>query len=166
MASIERKQFQPPSKQLIDGVVVKDLRVIADERGRLMEILRADEPVFSKFGQVYMTTAFPGVVKAWHYHELQDDHFVVARGMLKLVLFDDRENSPTRGLVNEFFLGDNANRLVKVPRLVYHGFKGVGCEEVLVINTVSECYNYERPDEFRVPAHDNAIPYDWARCDG
>ena len=76
---------------MIDGVKLKPLRVLPDERGRLMEILRCDDEVFSKFGQVYMTTAYPGVVKGWHYHKVQTDNMAVVRGMMKLVLFDSRE---------------------------------------------------------------------------
>ena len=80
---------------MIDGVVCKKLNVFPDERGHLMEILRCDDELFEKFGQVYITTTYPGVIKAWHYHMRQDDNIVAVRGMLKLVLFDDREDSAT-----------------------------------------------------------------------
>jgi dTDP-4-dehydrorhamnose 3,5-epimerase len=109
----------------IAGVEVKRLKVIPDERGRLMEILRSDEPVFKKFGQLYMTTAYPGVVKGWHYHKVQWDHFAVVKGMLKLVLVDQREDSETRDEINEFFLGDHNPILVSVPPMVLHVLKGV-----------------------------------------
>jgi dTDP-4-dehydrorhamnose 3,5-epimerase len=154
------------AKQLIDGVQVKQLKVIPDERGRLMEMLRADDKLFIKFGQVYMTTVYPGVVKAWHYHKKQHDSFVVVRGMLKLVLFDNRDNSPTKGLINEFFMGDHQQILVQIPPMVYHGFKGISVEETIVINAPTEVYNYAEPDEFRIPAHTTDIPYDWTRHDG
>lgn len=149
----------------IDGVHVKQLKVIPDERGRLMEILRCDDPIFQKFGQLYMTTVHPGVVKGWHYHKLQTDNFSVVRGMIKLVLFDDREGSPTRGEVQEFFIGEHNPLLVQIPPLVYHGFKGVGTEEAIAINCPTEPYNRERPDEFRLDAHTDKIPYDWGRKD-
>ena len=71
---------------MINGVMIKKLKVIADERGRLMEILRADDEMFESFGQVYMTTAYPGVVKGWHYHKRQSDNMAVVRGMMKIVL--------------------------------------------------------------------------------
>ena len=89
---------------MIHGVVTKKLKVIPDERGRLTEILRSDDELFVKFGQVYTTTAYPGVVKGWHYHKKQTDYFAVVKGMIKLVLYDNRDNSPTNGEVNEFFL--------------------------------------------------------------
>lgn len=151
---------------MIDGVRVKRLRVIPDERGRLMEMLRSDDECFAKFGQVYLTSVYPGVVKAWHYHKIQTDNFVVVRGMLKLALYDSREGSPTKGEVNEFFLGDHNQILVTIPPGVHHGFKGISTEETLVVNTPTETYNYKQPDEYRLDAHKNDIPYDWSRKDG
>jgi dTDP-4-dehydrorhamnose 3,5-epimerase len=154
------------NKKLIDGVSVKPLRLIPDERGRLMEILRADDDQFEKFGQVYMTTAYPGVVKAWHYHKLQDDNMTVVQGMVKIVLYDDRLNSPTKGSINEFFIGDHNHILLHIPKLVWHGFKCISDHEATIVNIVTECYNYEHPDEYRKPAHGSDIPYDWTRKDG
>lgn len=151
---------------MIDGVVVKELKVIPDERGRLMEILRRDDPFFVRFGQVYLTTGYPGVVKAWHYHSRQTDHFCVVKGMMKVVLYDAREGSPTRGRVNEFFMGEHRPILVRIPPLVYHGFKTIGEEEALLINVPDEPYNPAAPDEFRVDPHRNDIPYSWDRKDG
>ena len=151
---------------LIHGVVVKPLRIIPDERGRLMEILRADDALFEKFGQAYLTTAKPGIVKAWHYHKKQTDHFAVVKGMAKVVLFDPRDNSPTKGKVNVFFIGELKPCLVKIPPLVYHGYKCVSATEVFLINIPTEVYNYEEPDEHRIPPHTNDIPYDWTAQDG
>lgn len=151
---------------MIKDVAVKQLRVLCDERGRLMEMLRCDDPIYKGFGQVYLTTAYPGVVKAWHYHRLQWDHFVAVRGMMKVVLYDPREDSPTRGEVNEFFLGEHNPILVQIPPMVYHGFKCVSEREAIVINTPTQPYQYKSPDEYRVDPHDNTIPYDWSRKDG
>ncbi len=151
---------------MIEGVQVKKLRVIPDERGRLMEILRSDDDLFEKFGQVYMTTAYPGAVKAWHYHKKQTDHFSCVKGMMKVVLFDAREDSPTAGEVQECFIGEHNPALIKIPPGVYHGFKCVSTEEAIVINVPNELYNYDEPDEFRAPAHGSEVPYEWARKDG
>ena len=104
-------------------IEIKKLKWNTDERGRLMELLRSDDKMYSEFGQVYITSAYPEVVKAWHYHNLQDDYMAVAKGMMKIVLFDDREDSPTKGEVNEFFVGDFNPILVRIPKHVYHGFK-------------------------------------------
>lgn len=153
-------------KVLIEGVRIKPLRVIPDERGRLMEILRCDDEIFQKFGQVYLTTAYPGVVKAWHYHRLQTDNFVVVKGMMKVVLYDERDGSPTRGEINEFFMGDYNPMLLQIPPMVWHGFKCISETEALVINCPTEPYNRENPDEYRIDPHHNKIPYDWSRKDG
>ena len=147
---------------MIGGVRVKELKVLPDERGRLMEILRSDDDLFIKFGQLYMTTALPGVVKGWHYHKRQIDNFAVLQGMIKLVLYDNRKDSKTHGEVNEFFLGVHNPTLVQIPNLVYHGFKGVSTEEAIVLNCPTEVYNYKEPDEFRVDPFSKEIPYDWA----
>src|SRR5690242_4230025 len=111
-------KFAVPSKTPIHGVRTRQLRQIPDERGWLMEILRADDELFSKFGQVYVSATYPGVVKAWHYHKVQVDYFVCVAGMVKLVLVDTREGSPTRDSVNEFFIGTQNPTLVVVPNLV------------------------------------------------
>jgi dTDP-4-dehydrorhamnose 3,5-epimerase len=153
-------------KTLIDGVRTKRLTVHADERGRLMEMLRSDDELFRQFGQVYVTTAYPGVVKAWHYHKLQTDHFVCVHGMMKVVLYDPRENSPTKGKVDEFIIGVHNPLLVQIPPGVYHGFKCISEHEAIIINTPTESYNYLEPDEHRIPAHSDEVPYDWSRKDG
>ncbi len=151
---------------MIQDIKIKPLKVIPDERGRLMEMLRCDDAGFQvKFGQIYMTTAYPGVTKAWHYHRKQFDHFVCVHGMIKLVLYDAREESTTRGEINEFFLGDHNPVLIEIPPMVYHGFKCVSSEEAIVVNTTTECYVYDHPDEYRMAAHSEDIPYDWSRKD-
>lgn len=154
------------NKKLIERVKIKELKVIPDERGNLMEILRADDEQFSKFGQVYITTAYPDVVKAWHFHRFQDDNMTVLQGMVKIVLYDDRKASPTKGLINEFFVGTNNRVLIHIPKEVWHGFKCISDEEAMIVNIVTECYNYKNPDEYRKPAHGSKIPYDWSRQDG
>lgn len=148
---------------MIDGVKVKKLKVIPDDRGRLMEILRFDDPVFIKFGQVYMTTAYPGVVKAWHYHKKQTDNFTCIRGTMRLGLYDARKDSPTFGEVNEFIISLDDPMLVQIPPDIYHGFKCISAEEAVVINTVTEAYNPKDPDEYRLDAYENDIPFDWRK---
>jgi len=146
---------------LIDGVKIKKLKIIPDERGRVMEMLRSDDELFEKFGQIYMTTNYPGVVKAWHFHKLQKDNVVCVKGMLKLVLFDPREGSTTKGKVNEFFIGDYNPTLIQIPEEVYHGWKNIGETECLVVSAPTMPYNYEQPDEYRKPFNDSEIPYNW-----
>jgi|APSaa5957512622_1039677.scaffolds.fasta_scaffold67403_2 dTDP-4-dehydrorhamnose 3,5-epimerase len=154
------------SGSLIDGVEARRAKVIPDERGRLGEIMRADDPWFKKFGQVYFTTTYPDVVKAWHFHKIQTDHFYVIRGRIKIALYDAREDSPTFGVVNEVYLGEHCPGMLKIPPGIQHGWMCVGQTEAIILNMVSEMYDYSNPDEFRTAAHDNEIPYDWTRQDG
>lgn len=151
---------------MIQGVRVKPLKPIPDERGRVMEILRADDELFQKFGQVYVTTAHPGVVKAWHYHKVQWDHFAVVHGMMKIALYDARPDSPTRGEVNEFFTGVHNPMLIQIPPGVYHGFKCTSDHESILLNIPTEPYRHGQPDEYRMDPYKNDIPYRWERRDG
>jgi dTDP-4-dehydrorhamnose 3,5-epimerase len=153
------------SVTLIDGASTRALRVMPDERGWLMEVLRVDDPEFTKFGQVYISATYPGVVKAWHFHKHQVDHFACVSGMVKLVLVDTREDSPTKGLVNEFYLGDQNPALVRVPNGVYHGWKCISLTPSLVVNVPNEPYNRTEPDEYRLAPH-GTLDYDWTRKDG
>jgi len=154
------------SGDLIDGVEARVAKILPDERGRLGEIMRADDPWFEKFGQVYFTTTYPGVVKAWHYHKKQTDHFYVIKGMVKIALYDERKDSPTHGTVNQLYLGENCPGLVRIPPGIQHGWMCIGQTEAYIVNIVSEMYNYAEPDEYRTDPHENHIPYDWTRKDG
>lgn len=150
----------------IEGVKVKALRTIPDERGWLMEVLRSDDSeFFTKFGQVYVSATYPGVVKAWHFHRRQVDNFACLAGMIKLVLVDTRDGSPTKGAVNELFIGTEQRLLVQIPALVYHGWKCISNEMSLVVNVPTEPYHYQDPDEYRMEPH-GTLPYDWTRKDG
>lgn len=148
---------------LIDGVQVKTLRRFSDDRGFLMEMLRRDWPEFETFAQSYITACHPGVVKGWHYHTKQWDFFVCVHGMARIVLYDPRQDSPTKGSVNEFSVDASFPVLIKIPPLVYHGFTPEGEQTTLIVNFPTELYNYEQPDEYRVPCDDPSVPYDWKR---
>ena len=147
---------------MIDGVQTKTLLSRPDERGRLWEILRCDDVIFQRFGQVYVTTAYPGVVKAWHAHRKQTDFFTVLSGMAKFVLFDMREDSTSQGEIQEFYLGRDHLELITIPPGVYHGFKCIGDSEVMALNCPTEAYNADSPDELRLPSDSDQIPYDWS----
>ena len=150
---------------MIEGVKVKKLKVIPDERGRLMEMLRADDDFFEKFGQVYMTSTYPGVVKAWHKHEKQADNMACVSGIVKVALYDARKGSPTFREINEFYMGIHNPLLLHIPAGIYHGWMCVSADEAVVVNAPTETYNYERPDEQRLDPDGSEIPYDWRRKD-
>jgi dTDP-4-dehydrorhamnose 3,5-epimerase len=146
---------------LITGVELKKLRQIPDERGFVLELLRSDDKFFKKFGQVYLSVVYPGVVKGWHFHKIQTDLFAVIKGMAKVVLYDQRPESPTFNTINELYLGELNPQLIVIPPLVLHGVKGIGAEPAYLINCPTEVYVYDKPDEYRIDPNDPAIPYDW-----
>ena len=151
---------------MIDGVIVKELKLIPDERGYLMEILRNDDDCFARFGQCYVTAAYSGVVKAWHYHTKQTDNFCVLSGMAKVVLYDGRRGSPTQGEVLELFSGEETRLLITIPPGVLHGFKNISTGVCQLLNIPTEVYDHAQPDEHRVDPHGGDVPYDWSRKDG
>lgn len=143
---------------MIEGVRVKRLKVITDERGRLMEILRVSQTHIQP-QQVYLTTAYENVIKdkeAFHMHKKQTDFFCCIGGKIKLVLVDIRKNSKTEGEINEFGIGEENFCLVTIPKRVLHAFKSLKGEAVIV-NCIDHEYNREKPDEFRIK---NKY-YDW-----
>ena len=146
---------------MIHGIEIKELKRNADERGYLMEMLREDDAIFDKFGQCYIALNYPGVVRAWHYHKLQNDLWVCVKGMIKTGLYDARPNSPTNGEVNTIYLGENNNILLKIPVGVYHGYKTIGVEPSLLINIPDKTYDRNQPDEYRVPFDGPEVPFDW-----
>ena len=157
------------SKQIVSqihDVVIESLNVMYDERGWLMEIMRLDNPIFNGFGQVYVTTAYPEVVKAWHLHRKQTDMVACISGIMQLVLYDNREDSPTKGEVEEIFLGGANQYIVKIPPNVFHGFKAIGTETAYFLNVTDKVYDYEMPDEYRVAADSDLVPFDWSFTPG
>lgn len=150
---------------MIQDVVVKKLKPIKDERGFLMEILRSDDEFFKRFGQAYVTQVLPRIVKGWHYHKKQIDHFCCLAGTAKVVLYDAREKSKTHGEVNEFILSFDSPLLVKIPTYVFHGFTAAGDGPAMILNLPTELYHYKEPDEFRESPFSEKIPYDWGMVD-
>lgn len=147
------------------GVITRNLKRIPDERGYLQEILREDDPSYTRFGQVYCTATYPGVVKGWHLHKQQTDNICCVSGMIKLVIFDPRPESDTYGTTQEIFIGDLNPQLVQISPGLYHGWKTVSEHTSLVINVPDRVYNYKEPDEYRVDPHTPDIAYDWSRKD-
>lgn len=147
---------------MIEGVQTKTLKVNMDDRGYLMEIIRNDEEFYHGFGQCYITSCFPGVVKAWHMHQEQEDNIVAIKGNIKLVLFDARTDSPTFGEIDEFFTGERRPMVVKIPPGIYHGFTSIEGETAVVLNVPTMPYNGNEPDEERLPYDTPEIGYDWS----
>lgn len=145
---------------MIEGVIVTPLRQILDERGKVMHMLRTTDPHFKGFGEIYFSTAYPGSIKGWHIHKIMTLSYAVPHGRIKLVMYDDRPGSPTKGEVQEIFMGQDNYCLVTVPPMVWNGFKGIGTEMAIVANCASIPHD---PDEIdRMDPFDPSIPYDWA----
>jgi dTDP-4-dehydrorhamnose 3,5-epimerase len=145
---------------VIDGVVVSPRRQIVDERGKIMHMLREDDPEFERFGEVYFSWVNPGIVKGWHLHTEMTLNYTCPHGLIRLVLYDERRGSPTRGELVELLLGPDSYRLVKVPPGVWNGFKGLASYPSLVCNCATVAH---RPDEIvRVDPAQSSIPYDWS----
>jgi dTDP-4-dehydrorhamnose 3,5-epimerase len=144
---------------MIDGVRIVSLRQILDERGKIMHMLRADAPHFQSFGEVYFSAVHPGAVKAWHLHKKMVLNYAVPIGKIKLVLFDDRANSPTNGSIQEVYLGPDNYNLVVIPPLVWNGFKGIGADMALVANCASIPHDPQEIEHLD-PTSDR-IRYDW-----
>jgi len=144
---------------MIEGVLLHPLKQIPDERGKIMHMLKSTDPHFEKFGEIYFSCVYPGVVKGWHRHSRMTLNYAVVTGLIKMVLYDDREGSPTHGQVEEIFLGESNYALLKVPPMVWNGFKGVGVQPAIVANCATIPHD---PKEIeRVDPFTPAIPYDW-----
>lgn len=145
---------------MIDGVHIRPLLQIPDERGKVMRMLRATDAEFREFGEVYFSAVFPGAIKGWHLHRRMTINYAVPFGRIKLVLYDERADSPTKGELQEIFLGPDAYALVSVPPFVWNGFKGYGTTEAIVCNCASIVHD---PDEIeRLDPFSPRIPYDWS----
>jgi dTDP-4-dehydrorhamnose 3,5-epimerase len=143
----------------IHGVHIHPLRQIPDERGKVMHMLRCDAPHFERFGEIYFSTAWPGAIKAWHIHREMTLNYAVVTGMIKMVLYDDREHSPTRGLLTEHFIGESNYCLVTVPPMVWNGFKAFGDRMAIVANCSTLPHDPAEID--RLDPFSPKIPYNW-----
>ncbi len=147
---------------LIEGVVTKKLVRHCDDRGFFMEILRDDEALLSRFGQASMSMSYPGVIKAFHYHELQDDLWFFPAGNAQVVLHDLREGSPTKGETNVFYMGETNPMLLVIPKGVAHGYRVLGQSPVVIVYFTTMSYDPKNPDEKRLAWDDPNIGFDWA----
>ena len=148
------------NENTIDGVIVVPLRRIPDERGTIFHMLRRTDPYFSKFGEIYFSSVYPGVVKGWHRHKNMTLHYACIHGRVKLVIFDEREGSGTRGKLMELFLGPDDYSLVVIPPDLWNGFKGMGDGPAIMADLID--IPHDQADSIRIDPHNNHIPYDWS----
>jgi len=144
----------------IDGVKVVPKRRITDERGKIMHMLKSTDEEFLDFGEIYFSGGYPGVVKAWHIHKEMTLNNCCIVGMIKLVLYDGRPDSPTRGHLMECFIGEDNHCLVQIPHGITNGYKAYGDKLALLANCATMPHD---PDELiYIDPFDNDIPYDWS----
>lgn len=144
---------------MIEGVAIRPLKQIPDERGKVMHMLKRDDPWFEKFGEIYFSVVYPGVVKGWHLHKVMTLNYAVVSGIIKLVLYDDREGSPSRGQLQEIFTGQDNYALITIPPNVWNGFKGIGTAPAIVANCAT--IPHDPAEIVRLDPFTKTIPYDW-----
>jgi dTDP-4-dehydrorhamnose 3,5-epimerase len=145
---------------MIQGVSIRNLKKISDERGTVFKMMEAIDPEFTKFGEIYFSTIYPGVIKGWHLHKETSLNYAVIKGNIKLVIFDDRDNSLTKGEIQELFIGDNNYCLVHIPKGVWNGFKCVGVNEAIVADLTDLPHNPQDMTRMN-PINNKLIPYNW-----
>ena len=143
----------------IEGVHITPLRKIPDERGCIMHMLRVDSPVYEKFGEIYFSVAYPGVIKGWHEHTQQIQNYCVVSGMIKLVMYDNRPSSSTYKNMIEIFVGDQNYCLVTIPTGIINGYKCIGTTPCIVANCST--LPYQDGEMIRHDPSGNKVPYQW-----
>ena len=148
-------------QQTIAGVIITPKKIIPDDRGKIIHIMKSSDSIFKSFGEVYCSTVYPGIVKGWHKHQKMTLNYIVLKGIIKFVLYDDRPGSDSYNVFQEIYLGEHNHIMVTVPPMVWNGFKGIGIEESMVINFTDIPHD---PDEIlRLDPHENPIiKYNWA----
>lgn len=149
-----------PIAELIDGVIMRSARTHSDARGTVSEIYNpawgfTEEPLV----YTYQITIRPGQLKGWVQHRLNEDRLFFSLGTAKVVLFDDRDGSPTRGMVNELFFDEYDRRLLRIPAEVWHAVQNVGETDVLIVNCPTMPYDHRNPDKWDLPVDTDLIPY-------
>ena len=157
----EAKRIAAPKQSLIEGVRIVPLQRIPDERGTIMHMLRADDPHFLGFGEIYFSTIYKDVVKGWHCHRDMTLNYACVHGRIKLVMFDDRDGSPTRGVLIEKYLGPDDYSLVQIPPGVWNGFKGMSDPHAIIANCCTHAHDPNSNRTQRLNPLANHIPYDW-----
>ncbi|MCS7458839.1 dTDP-4-dehydrorhamnose 3,5-epimerase family protein [Paenibacillus doosanensis] len=146
----------------INGVYTKSLVRHSDDRGYFMELLRNDDEMFERFGQASMSMSFPGVIKAFHYHQLQDDIWYFPSGHAQVVLHDMRPDSPSYRQTDVYYMGENQPYLLFIPRGVAHGYRVLGGGPATILYFTNLAYDANHPDEYRIAYDDPAIGFDWS----
>lgn len=147
------------TNNMINGVVVQELKKIVDEKGKVMHMLRVDSPLFTKFGEVYFSSVNGGAIKAWKRHRIMTQHIAVPIGKIRLAIYDDRKSSSTCGQLDTIEIGEDNYSLVKIPPLLWYGFKGTSAYAALIVNCTD--FPHDPAETERIDSDDTRIPYCW-----
>ena len=146
---------------MIDGVQIIKKKVISDDRGKILHMLRCDDENFVKFGEIYFSYVFPKKIKAWHLHKKMTLNYVAVFGSIKIVLYDDRKKSKTEGEIQEIFLSNENHELVVIPPLIWNGF--VSADENLSVLANCSDIPHDKSEIIRSDYNDPKFPYDWQK---
>jgi dTDP-4-dehydrorhamnose 3,5-epimerase len=146
----------------IHDVIIKKLVTHSDDRGYFREVVREDDHLLRHFGQSAVTKTYPGVIKAFHWHNDQDDVWYVVDGMARVVLHDRRAGSPTEGVTQVVYAGEDNPVVILIPIGVAHGYQVLGNKPVVLFYHVTQAYDPAHPDEQRIPFDDPQIGFDWS----
>ena len=144
---------------MIDGVKINPLKVIKDERGKVMHMLRRDSESFLNFGEIYFSTIKLNFIKAWHLHKEATLNYVCVYGKVKLVLFDNRDKSKTKGSYQELILSPDNHRLITIPNNIWNGFKGLSQGESIIANCLT--LPHDEKEMVRKEHFDKEFKYTW-----
>jgi dTDP-4-dehydrorhamnose 3,5-epimerase len=146
-------------KNIIEGVQIVKKKQIVDDRGKILHMLRSDDKIFQKFGEIYFSFVNPKKIKAWHFHKLMTLNYVAVYGSIKLVLYDDREKSKTKGKIQEITLSNDNHHLVSIPPKIWNGF----CSSNDKIAVLANCSDipHDKEEIIRLPHDDARFPYKW-----
>ena len=149
-----------PILRLIEGVKLRPATTLADERGTLCEILNPAWDLHpAEIVYVYQFTIRPGKIKGWHQHHLHDDRIFLSQGTVKVILYDDRPESPTYKMVNEIYRSEHERNIMIIPAFVFHAHQNIGSTDALFVSMPTRPYNHTDPDVFRLPIENDRIPY-------
>lgn len=146
---------------VIEGVVFKKLIKHCDDRGTFIEILRDDDNLLEQFGQASASMSYPGVIKAFHYHKLQDDIWYFPMGNAQVVLHDMRKEALSYQETAVYYMGEENPSILLIPKGVAHGYRVLGQQPATIVYFTTRSYQADAPDEYRIAYDDPTINFDW-----
>ena len=143
----------------IDGLIITPLKQFKSQNGKVMHMLKENDKVYKRFGEIYFSLTNPGIIKGWYQHKKNTSNFAVIKGILKLVIFDDRSFSNSSKRIKEIILSEDNYSLITIPPLIWYGFKSIGNDVAILANCTD--FPHDQSESNRIDVDDSSIPYDW-----